>query len=97
MEYVMYAVFAFWYLCSLTGLAVVIQSFARGDQSLLRSRWYYFASFAFNATVTSVLLWLYSSGRLDAWSTVIIGAILFLPEAIFTLWTRGVFSGGKLQ
>jgi hypothetical protein len=88
MEYVMYAVFGFWYLCSLQELAVAIIYLVRRNPSPLRPTSYYFAVFVFGTTVTSVLLWLYSSGRLEAWPTIIIGTIVFLAEAIYSAWSK---------
>jgi hypothetical protein len=87
-EYAIYGVFVFWYLCSLPGLLIGLQFVARRDRSPWRPLWYYFASFAFGITATSVLLWLYSSDRIDEWYTIMLGWVIFLPEAIYLLWSQ---------
>ena len=88
MENVMYAVFGFWYLCSLQELVIGIAYLVRKNPDPLRPISYYFFAFFFGAAITSVLLWLYSSGRLEAWPTIIIGTIVFLSEAIYSVWSK---------
>src|SRR5215217_678887 len=94
MKYVIYGVFIFWYLCALPPLVTLAQRifWPEPDPELrLRPTWYYIGSAIFDITATTSLLWLYSSGYLDEWSTVIVGWLVFLPEVIYLVWSQGIF------
>ena len=95
MEYVINGVFVFWYACALLSLILGVMFVVRRERPLLRPLWFYFASFAFGVSVTSILLWLYSSGVLDLWTTIIAGWLMFVPEAFHLLWSQDVFREKK--
>lgn len=91
----MYAVFGFWYLCTLPSLAVAIRYLVGNDGAPLRPISYYLLSFVFGVTVTSVLAWLYFSGQMDAWPIIILGTAVFLPEAIYSAWSKAAVVQNK--
>ena len=92
MQYVIYGVFIFWFACSIWPLIVVAQRLFWPEpdpEKRVRPTAYYLLSFVFGIAVTGGLLWLYSSGYLSEWATVIIGWLVFLPESIYILWSQG--------
>ena len=91
MEYVMFGVFVFWYLAAASSLGLGIMFMVSRERPKWRPLWFYFASFAFGVIVTSGLLWLYSSGVLDDWTTIILGWFMFLPEVFYLGWSQGLF------
>ena len=88
-KYAMAAVFVFWYgtaaVALINGLRVKPNG---GREHPFRSRRYYFASFLYGLVVTSILLWLYASGSTDEFFTVIVGLVVFLPEALYLFWSQ---------
>ena len=96
MKYVVYFLFAVWYLSALGNLlAGALIRFGPADAPRISPRpaWFQFASGIFTLSIASVLLWFYRAGAITEWWVLIIGTVVLLPEMIYFLVSRRVQKG----
>ena len=91
MTYFVYFLFVIWLLSGIGGLlagALIRFGPANAPRVSPRPAWFQFLSGLYTLTVAAVLFWFYRSGAITEWWVLIIGSVVFIPEALFMIFGR---------